>query len=98
MKVFTPHFDPRHSFQEARDSLNIEVRGSWFPRSICGRGFAFCAYVRMLLCALYVFFWAGSFDYIVLDLVSFPIPLLRLLNRRVLFYCHYPDKLLCTDR
>jgi alpha-1,3/alpha-1,6-mannosyltransferase len=30
--------------------------------------------------------------------VSFPIPLLRLRNRNVLFYCHYPDKLLSTER
>ncbi len=30
--------------------------------------------------------------------MSFPIPLLRLRNRNVLFYCHYPDKLLSTQR
>jgi alpha-1,3/alpha-1,6-mannosyltransferase len=27
-----------------------------------------------------------------------PVPLLRLRQRNVLFYCHYPDKLLSTDR
>jgi alpha-1,3/alpha-1,6-mannosyltransferase len=33
-----------------------------------------------------------------LDQVSFPIPLLRVRQRNVFFYCHYPDKLLSTDR
>ena len=30
--------------------------------------------------------------------MSLPIPLLRLRNRNVLFYCHFPDKLLSTNR
>ncbi len=42
--------------------------------------------------------FAGSFDYIVIDQVSFPIPLLRLKFPNIFFYCHYPDKLLSTNR
>lgn len=30
--------------------------------------------------------------------VSAVVPLLRFFNRRVVFYCHYPDKLLCVER
>ena len=52
----------------------------------------------MFLCALYVVFWAGNIDYYILDLVSLPVPILRCRNRKVLFYCHYPDKLLATNR
>jgi alpha-1,3/alpha-1,6-mannosyltransferase len=51
-----------------------------------------------MLCALWVTFFAGPFDYYVIDLSSFPIPILRCRNRKVLYYCHYPDKLLCTNR
>jgi len=30
--------------------------------------------------------------------VSAPLPILRLFGRRSLFYCHFPDKLLCVER
>lgn len=30
--------------------------------------------------------------------MSFPVPILRCRSRNVLFYCHYPDKLLSTER
>ena len=52
----------------------------------------------MLLCALWVVCFAGPVDCYVIDSVSFPIPLLRCRNRKVLYYCHYPDKLLSTNR
>jgi len=58
-----------------------------------------CAYIRMLLCAIWlVLFMGGVYDYIILDQVSFPIPILKWSNKRVLFYCHFPDKLLSTNR
>lgn len=59
---------------------------------------ALCAYIRMLICALWVIVFGGRYDYYILDQVSLPVPLLRLRQRNVLFYCHYPDKLLSTDR
>ena len=67
VKVFTPHFDPERCFAEAKEKLNIEVHGSWFPRSILGRFIAFCAYIRMMICALWVLIFGGAFDYYVLD-------------------------------
>lgn len=98
MKIFTPHFDPKRCFQECH-ALDIEVHGNLFPRTIFGRLIAFCAYIRMVLCALYVVtFRSSEFDYFILDQVSFPIPILKLVNSKVLFYCHYPDKLLSTKR
>jgi alpha-1,3/alpha-1,6-mannosyltransferase len=59
---------------------------------------AFCCYIRMLLCAMWVVCFAGPVDCYVIDSVSFPIPILRCRNRKVLYYCHYPDKLLSTNR
>ena len=52
----------------------------------------------MVLCALWVVLFAGHKDYYILDQVSLPIPILRCRNRKVLFYCHFPDKLLSTNR
>lgn len=52
----------------------------------------------MFLCSLWVVLFAGSYGYYLIDQVSFPVPLLRCRNKRVLFYCHHPDKLLSTDR
>ena len=99
MRVYTPFFDPTRCFKEALEQLDVHVHGSWFPRSLFGGRFiAMCAYIRMMLCAIWVIFFGGHFDYYVLDQVSFPVPLLRIRSRNVLFYCHYPDKLLSTDR
>ena len=30
--------------------------------------------------------------------MSLPIPILKLTAGKVIFYCHYPDKLLCVER
>lgn len=55
--------------------------------------------VRMIYLALVVviLYWRRV-DVVVLDGISAPIPLLRLFGFKVLFYCHFPDLLLCTDR
>ena len=50
------------------------------------------------MCALWVVVYAGDFQCYILDQVSLPIPLLKMRNENVLFYCHYPDKLLSVNR
>ena len=99
VKIYTPYHDPSHCFKETTDgTLNVEVRGSCFPRHIFGKFVAFCAYVRMILAALYIICYGGHYDCIVVDQVSVCVPVLRLFRRKVMFYCHFPDKLLCTQR
>jgi Glycosyltransferase len=99
VKIYTPHHDPNHCFKETRDgTLNVEVRGSIFPREIMKKFTALCAMIRMILAALYVILYGGKYDVVIVDQVSACVPLLRLFNRRVIFYCHFPDKLLCVDR
>ena len=99
VKIYTPHHDPKHCFKETSDgTLDVEVRGSIFPREIKKKFTALCAIIRMIICCLYVCFYGGKFDVIIVDQVSVCVPLLRLLNRKVIFYCHYPDFLLCTQR
>lgn len=99
VKIYTPFHDRSHCFKETRDgTLNVEVRGSCFPRHIFGKAIAFCAYIRMILAALYVILYGGYYDCVIVDQVSVCVPFLRLFRRKVLFYCHFPDKLLCVER
>ena len=97
VQIFTPYFDPNRCFKEAH-LIDVSVKGNWFPRSIFGRAVALCAFIRMLLCTISVLLFAGRYDYYILDQVSFPVPLIRLKSNNVLFYCHFPDKLLSTNR
>ena len=111
MHLVTNHHDPSHCFPETRSELSVQVVGGWFPRQILGRFYALCAYVRMVIAALYLVLFGKSdaklrdLDCVILDQVSAPIPLLKLFsscftskpNFRIIFYCHHPD-LLLTDR
>ena len=71
-------------------SLVVAIWHTWCPalgvslRHLCGRGGGGCR--------------AGGADVVFCDQVSACIPLLRwLAGAPVLFYCHYPDKLLCVE-
>ncbi|XP_065834826.1 alpha-1,3/1,6-mannosyltransferase ALG2-like [Oscarella lobularis] len=96
VRLFTAHHDPKHCFSETRDGqLDVTCVGDWLPRRIADRCYALCAFIRMMFVALYAIS-AGRFDVFVCDQVSACIPLLRLFSpsSKVLFYCHFPDKLL----
>eukprot|EP00916_Digyalum_oweni_P013478 GHVL01022138.1.p1 GENE.GHVL01022138.1~~GHVL01022138.1.p1 ORF type:complete len:408 (+),score=65.88 GHVL01022138.1:23-1246(+) len=97
--IFTSMHDPRHCFPETRDGrLKVEVHGSWMPKSIFGRFFIFCTILRMMFLWLRVWMSGRKFDVIINDQLSAINPLLTLLCKKLLFYCHYPDLLLCEDR
>ncbi|KAK9831856.1 hypothetical protein WJX81_002186 [Elliptochloris bilobata] len=102
--MFTAHHDRRRCFEETLDGpFSVTVCGSWFPRSVCSRFTALCAYVRCILIAIYVAWGAWrrrrQYDVIFVDQVSAVIPVLHLLTRsKVLFYCHFPDLLLVQRR
>lgn len=98
----TAHHAPPHCFPETADgTLAVSVAGAAFPRSLFGRCIAFCAYVRMILAAIWILWpWRDhstvprSPDVVFVDQVSAPVPLLRLCGLKILFYCHFPDLLL----
>ena len=52
----------------------------------------------MILATIYVILFAGHFDAVIVDQVSVCVPLLWLSRRKTIFYCHFPDKLLCVER
>jgi alpha-1,3/alpha-1,6-mannosyltransferase len=92
--VFTSRRDPERSFEAARDgSIDVRVHGGALPLQIGGRLRAPCAIARML--ALSGAAAAAAPDVVFCDLVSHAVPALRRLTAApVLFYCHFPDRLL----
>ncbi|KZF19442.1 glycosyltransferase family 4 protein [Xylona heveae TC161] len=100
--VFTSYCDKNHCFDEARDgTLDVRVRGdSIVPPHIFRRFSILCAILRQLHLVLQTYF-SGELeklqpDVFFVDQLSACLPLLRLLcpKSRILFYCHFPDKLL----
>ncbi|EON60881.1 hypothetical protein W97_00091 [Coniosporium apollinis CBS 100218] len=101
--IFTSHCDPKHCFDEARDgTLDVRVRGNTLvPPSLLGRFAILCAILRQLHLILQISVFSSELSRLqstvfFVDQLSAGVPLLRLLqpNARVLFYCHFPDKLL----
>lgn len=96
VELFTAHHDPGHCFAETKDgTFEVTCVGDWLPRHVFHKGYALCAYIRMIYVAIYVIYFSGKrFDVIVCDQVSACIPVLKRGRTKVLFYCHFPDQLL----
>lgn len=96
VEFVTAHHDPKHCFEETRNGrLKVTSVGDWLPRSVYGRCYALCAYIRMIYAAIYlVMFSEKQPDAIFCDQISAAIPILKLSSAKVLFYCHFPDMLL----
>ncbi|PSK59470.1 Alpha-1,3/1,6-mannosyltransferase ALG2 [Elsinoe australis] len=101
--IFTSHCDKTHCFTEARDgTLDVRVRGNTvFPPNIGGRFAIFCAIARQIHLILTIAVFTNELrsldpSHFFVDQLSAGVPLLRLLSghTRILFYCHFPDKLL----
>ena len=90
--VYTSHHDPAHAFKETCDgTLTVKVYGDFLPRSILGRAHILCATLRGLYLSCAMLLLERSFDVVVVDQLSAPIPVLLLSGARVIFYCHFPD-------
>lgn len=110
--ILTNHHDRKRCFPETLNQLSVQEVGSWFPRTLFGKCLAVCAYLRFTLAAFYLilFGWSNNRtrqpDALFLDQISVPLPLLRLFssfissqpNFKIIFYGHFPDQLLATDR
>ena len=93
--MHTAHHDASRCFEETRDgTLAVRVAGDWLPRTVLGRLHIVCATLRALYGALVLLATEPGCGVVVVDQVSAPVPLLRLGGLVVLFYCHFPDKLL----
>lgn len=82
----------------------LHVYGDWLPRKVFGKFTALCGIIRMIWLSVIVILKTifkvdkSVPDLYILDGISACIPILRWSNKPILFYCHFPDKLLCTDR
>ncbi|KAI9150975.1 Alpha-1,3-mannosyltransferase-like protein [Blastocladiella emersonii ATCC 22665] len=102
VRVYTSHHDAAHCFPETRDgTLRVGVHGDWLPRSTLGRLHLVWAVVRHLwLCLILALrHRSDPADVYVVDQLSTGVPFLqRATGARVLFYCHFPDKLLASSK
>lgn len=95
VSITTAHHDPARCFEETRDgTLTVHVAGSSVPRHLFGRLHIVCATARALVGTLRVLLAEPACDVAFVDAVPAPVPLLRACGVHVLFYCHFPDKLL----
>ena len=69
-----------------------------FPRSLRGKFHIFFAHLRQIHLTAHLLLSSNSkYDVFFVDQLSTCVPLLRLLGHtRVVFYCHFPDKLLAN--
>ena len=96
--IYTPFHDKKYCYEETiNGTFQISEHGNWWPRKIFGRFFIVNIMIRMIICALYMLLFDNKFDIVIMDRYSATIPLFRLFGKKVLFYLHFPDKLLCYE-
>ena len=94
--ILTNHYDPSHCFEDTKN-LNIITKYASLPRHILGCFHALLAYYKIFLASLWLVFLSGlEFDAVIIDQISVPVCVFKWKKFKVLFYCHYPDQLLCT--
>ncbi|KAL7711530.1 hypothetical protein QTN25_010798 [Entamoeba marina] len=93
VRFYTSHHDPKHCFPETKGRFQVFVHGDFIPRSFFGFFYIFFATIRALYLSLIVSLYTNADVYIV-DQISVGVPIFKLFNKKVLFYCHFPDKLL----
>ena len=101
--IVTSRCEQDHCFSPVKKpngklAYSVQICGSFIPATIGGMVTALCSSIRML----YLSFWTIRFhsdaDIIVMDVLPTSIPLLTLFSKAgILFYCHFPDKLLTRD-
>ncbi|KAG2126838.1 glycosyltransferase family 4 protein [Suillus clintonianus] len=97
--IYTSHHDSNHCFDETRDGrLRIHHVIPPLPRSIQGKFHILFAHARQLHLTMHLMRTsAQQYDVFFVDQLSTCIPFLRMFCRkRVVFYCHFPDKLLAN--
>lgn len=98
VQFITNHHSVTHCFEETKDgTLPVMVVGDWLPRTVMGKCYALCSYLRMIYAALYLTFFSSiNPDVVFVDQISACIPILNFMQCKVIFYCHYPDQLLAS--
>ncbi|PVV01631.1 hypothetical protein BB560_003943 [Smittium megazygosporum] len=95
--IYTMYHDRNHCFKETIDgTLEVRVRGNTlFPKSINNSFHIFCTTLQSLHLSFTLMREDpnAKIDIVIVDQIASPIPLLKISHMKVLFYCHFPDKL-----
>jgi alpha-1,3/alpha-1,6-mannosyltransferase len=102
--VVTTRCDQDHCFAsvklpDGRLSRNVAIYGRWIPPNIMGVATAFMSTIRMLYLTWQVTRKHKTADVVVVDVLPTSLPLLLswLSSAGILFFCHFPDKLLLRN-
>ncbi len=94
--ILTNHYSPTHCFKDSSEFRILTKFGS-LPRHFFGRFHALLAYLKLFLASLWIIYFSGlKFDAVICDQISLPVAVFKWHNYKVLFYCHFPDQLLCV--
>ena len=94
--ILTNQYDQTHCFEDSKD-FHIISKFQSMPRHLFGKFHAFFAYFKLMLASLWIIYFSGlEFDAVICDQISLPVAAFKLNNYKVLFYCHFPDQLLCV--
>ena len=100
--MYTSHHDRTRAFKETVDgTLKVVLYGAWIPRQILGHFTILLSTIRMIYICIMMLINQQLADVVFTDQVSAINPIIRLFGlakTRLIFYCHYPDVLLCTSR
>lgn len=105
VSIFTTHCDQSHCFDAVRHkphpgrlANSVHVVGSFIPVNVFGYGTVFFSTIRMLYLSFIAKWTFPNADVFVLDVLPTPIPFLVWSRAKsVIYYCHFPDKLLTRD-
>jgi alpha-1,3/alpha-1,6-mannosyltransferase len=95
--ILTNQYDPAHCFEDTKQ-LEIVSKLSWIPRHMFGMCHALLAYLKIFLASVWLVVFARhpKFDIVIVDQISLPVCVFKWSGFKTLFYCHFPDKLLCV--
>ena len=105
VSIFTTHCNQNHCFDAVNKTTeppgilasSVHVVRDFLPVTIFGKGTAFCSTIRMIYLSFMARRMYPDADVFVLDVLPTPIPYLVQRSKCVVYYCHFPDKLLTRD-
>jgi alpha-1,3/alpha-1,6-mannosyltransferase len=99
--LVTTRCEPHHCFAAVHPNGDLHkflrVWGNWIPADLFGYGRTFCSTLRVMYLALCIVLHkeTSSADVVVVDVLPTPLPVLATFTASsLLYYCHFPDKLL----
>ncbi|KAL3794560.1 hypothetical protein HJC23_008016 [Cyclotella cryptica] len=105
VSIYTTHCSANHCYDEVKPPNGplypfVHIRGNWIPRKLWLGGTALCSSLRILYLTYCAMKEKPNANVFVLDILPTGVPYLVEMNNvkaGVLFYCHFPDKLLTRD-